>query len=448
MEDSMELRVVESSGVPADSLVSICIGGTRKHGSLGPEAVYRFGRDAGQRVGRVDVFVPIARARLLVELKSALFSIPLGLLEGCASCAAIASSFPDSIDVVLDYDGEEGGCLEEDALQHCAGRPDPDAQSRLVVECLLQAVLKDKPLEPCEYMLRLLENSQRASDGSLEAPDAGPSPRERCGALRVRIADVRGFPEGSLVVIRVGATKRQSSLSSEKTYRFGGLRGTQQMKIDFYVPFACADFVIEPQAPRCAVPLSRAGDAALEFAVCAATATDGAKGAAAEAKGREQQAYEFLRRHRLQGFFQELLATLVQERPAELYAYITRWLEYKREDLLAPCPLVRRTSTQALLSDVEDLWHAVQELDSAFPMLRGDEVNDGQEMPADNPEFRRLPSGATADAPVVADCSAANSGAAAAALDLSAPGLNRSLMAAVKDKQHLYNGIMSARRNQ
>jgi len=56
--------------------------------------------------------------------------------------------------------------------------------------------------------------------------------------LELCLQKSRGIPEGSLVSIRVGKTRRQAPVESDRPFSFPSAQGQQQVKIDIYAPVA------------------------------------------------------------------------------------------------------------------------------------------------------------------------------------------------------------------
>jgi len=73
--------------------------------------------------------------------------------------------------------------------------------------------------------------------------------------MEMRISNITGIPEGSLVSIRVGSTRRQATMGSEKPYKFDDISGKQQMKVDVYALVAQARLLIDPCDAKICLPL-------------------------------------------------------------------------------------------------------------------------------------------------------------------------------------------------
>lgn len=77
--------------------------------------------------------------------------------------------------------------------------------------------------------------------------------------MQLRILGSRGLPEGSLVSVRVGATRRQATLGSDKPYRFPEANGVQAMKVDIYAPVASTRLNIDQAEKTFTLPLLSSG---------------------------------------------------------------------------------------------------------------------------------------------------------------------------------------------
>lgn len=191
----MELKLTGSTGVPDGSLVSIKIGSIRRQAAVGSGRPYRFPEIMeGKQHMKVDVFAPVAHARLLIEPGEAKCSVQL---EGPLSNALNKGKLLGVQDMGLDFAmsgslSEKDNMLSDnDIISVQESRPNSAAsvtsernaarrhqvaleaqpyfdQHHLmeVMQILLQSVIKDKPSDPYSYMIGVLENSRNAQKGA------------------------------------------------------------------------------------------------------------------------------------------------------------------------------------------------------------------------------------------------------------------------------------------
>lgn len=68
--------------------------------------------------------------------------------------------------------------------------------------------------------------------------------------MELRLLRSEGVPDGTLVSIRIGTMRRQAPLNSHGPYKFSGISGKQQMKVDIYAHIASSRLIIEPGEAR------------------------------------------------------------------------------------------------------------------------------------------------------------------------------------------------------
>lgn len=185
----MELRLLGTRGIPDGSIVSIRLGGVRRQALLGSERPYRFAQlAAGKQPLRVDVFAPVAHARLLVEASGkSQCSVPLDAPLSAGGSAEVAEH---GCSMRLDFElrslgrsllaGDNGvhASVQEDAPLGAASQPYYEHHCLGdFFQMLLQSLLQDRPPDPSAYIARLLQNSHSACAGH-RALDAAKA--ERC----------------------------------------------------------------------------------------------------------------------------------------------------------------------------------------------------------------------------------------------------------------------------
>eukprot|EP00929_Paragymnodinium_shiwhaense_P038365 TRINITY_DN20271_c0_g1_i1.p1 TRINITY_DN20271_c0_g1~~TRINITY_DN20271_c0_g1_i1.p1 ORF type:complete len:736 (+),score=192.28 TRINITY_DN20271_c0_g1_i1:195-2402(+) len=215
-EDGMELRLLDSAGLPAGSLVSIRVGQTRRQAVLGSQRPYRFSDCKGKQQMKVDVYAPIAHARLLIDPVEARVNLELDPPPQTAGEAPMGNmayaGFYGQQNMAIEFEvggitkdadggseaevgfigGKDNASFNEhkspptrpstantDKLSafgpnsasrraHVAKEAQPYFEQHSLIEVmqtLLQAVIKEKPADPYGYMIRVLQNSSKAAQG-------------------------------------------------------------------------------------------------------------------------------------------------------------------------------------------------------------------------------------------------------------------------------------------
>lgn len=194
----MELKLLGTKGIPEGSIVSVKVGTLRRQAAIGSGRPYRFADCThGKQHMKVDVYAPVASARLLIEPREACCSVQL---EGTNSAALGKGRLLGVNDMSLDFavsgsisdpstdfnDGaSELGLPVTRPSSAASVRPESknaarrhqvalDAQPYFeqhhimdVMQALLQSVIKEKPVDPYSYMIRVLENTRSAALGAV-----------------------------------------------------------------------------------------------------------------------------------------------------------------------------------------------------------------------------------------------------------------------------------------
>jgi len=214
----MELKLLGARGLPEGSLVSIKIGTIRRQAAIGSGKPYRFGGiGEGKQQMKVDIYAPVAHARLLIEPCEAKCTVQL---EGSSSAALGKGRLLGVQDMALDFSvsgslsGADFPASDNDNCSNQASRPssalsDRNAARRHqvaletqpyfeqhhlmeVMQVLLQSVIKDKPADPYTYMMGVLKNTRDAAAAKLEGwspkPEQAPlqAPRQRPASAQAR----------------------------------------------------------------------------------------------------------------------------------------------------------------------------------------------------------------------------------------------------------------------
>jgi hypothetical protein len=251
----MDLRLLSYKGLPKDCLLSIRVGSCRQQAPVNSQRPYKFPALAAKEQMKVDVYVPIGHTRLLLGPGDSRFSVPLMSAAGAAAYGSDGDSLihgksGDASGMSLEFEvsgnsdvsaaqdcssatATEGGAAEE---EHSNGvsvservsqwsRPSSanstasfsasfqksarhravlaDAQPYFeqhgvmsMMQALLQAVIKEKPADPSQYMIQVLQNSCQAAagrGGSLHTTSQSQPKRlnrpHSAGCLRTRVSE-------------------------------------------------------------------------------------------------------------------------------------------------------------------------------------------------------------------------------------------------------------------
>lgn len=215
-EDGMELRLIDSHGLPAGSLVSIRVGAIRRQAMLNSNRPYRFSDCKGKQQMKVDIYAPIAHARLLIDPCEARVNLELDPPPQAVGEAPISNMFNSGCyggrgNMNLDFEvgpiSKDGRCDEghysdgggfvpgdkgSNVMNYGARREQVKKEAQPyfeqhslieVMQTLLQAVIKEKPVDPYGYMIRVLQNSAKAAQGKRSNRPHSASPRTGPGSF-------------------------------------------------------------------------------------------------------------------------------------------------------------------------------------------------------------------------------------------------------------------------
>ncbi|CAK0889763.1 unnamed protein product, partial [Prorocentrum cordatum] len=186
---------------------------------------------SGKEQMKVDVYSPAGQARLVVEPGPAQWSVPLTPQGGSPA------------DVPMSLQLEVVGASEEHHPAPRGGdaaKPAEEAtgylerhQLKQVMQALLQAVLKEKPVDPCQFMVQMLQNTLAAAAGKACRPtrpqSAGatvrPRPSEQaalaelelepsCGDLLAAAPRLRRQPAGRARPFSAGRSRATPAFST------------------------------------------------------------------------------------------------------------------------------------------------------------------------------------------------------------------------------------------
>lgn len=224
----MDLRLLSCKGLPKDSLLSIRVGSCRQQAPINSQRPYKFPALATKEQMKVDVYVPLGHTRLLLEPGGSRFSVPLipapSVAEGLCSGGSMKNcsiSGDEAGGMALEFE-VNGSMAAAQESTSVAGREDEEemttggvpgrawssrpssassfasvgkgARHRAVLadaqpyfeqhgvmnmmQALLQAVIKEKPADPSQYMIQVLQNSRQAAAGKAEKTQPQPTSQD------------------------------------------------------------------------------------------------------------------------------------------------------------------------------------------------------------------------------------------------------------------------------
>lgn len=235
LEKCIELKIPRAKGIPQGSLISVRVGSVRRQALYGSDRPYRFQGNYGKsELMKVDVYVPIAQARLLLDTGlsqtawSQQLEVPPAFQRDQEAPAALLASAlaPASGDMSIDFEFNRQGLEGDEACQGATSsvaaafgdsfaaeaeeRKAPDRPAAVpisetsaakrhqvaieaqpyfqqhevleVLRELLQVLIKEQPVDPYGFMIKVLENSknQRAANAALRRPKR-PESAPSCG---------------------------------------------------------------------------------------------------------------------------------------------------------------------------------------------------------------------------------------------------------------------------
>lgn len=180
--------------------------------------------------------------------------------------------------------------------------------------------------------------------------------------MELHVTGTEGIPEGSVLSILAGSSRRQAPASEERPFHFPlGVDEASSLRVDVLEPLASAKFILRPgdeRHPDCqfAIPLHAAGggvapaagtraDMGLTFALSPNLAEEAhAHAAAREGPNKDgesklgmskplraQELAEYLDRHNLVEFTQQLVQAVIREKPDRPYAFIASQLSFPEQ---------------------------------------------------------------------------------------------------------------------
>ncbi|OLP82881.1 6-phosphofructokinase 3 [Symbiodinium microadriaticum] len=152
--------------------------------------------------------------------------------------------------------------------------------------------------------------------------------------MEVVVENASGIPEGSILSIRAGNVRRQGTLSTDKPVQFAqtSLLDACPFKVDIFAPLGSSRLVLRPKNDRYTVSF---GDSekkmSLDLLVQGLSAAGPDKPqltAPREELLSDTEAY--LERHELQRFIQNLITSVLADKPDDPYAYMAHHLSNAR----------------------------------------------------------------------------------------------------------------------
>ncbi|CAE7302435.1 pgsA [Symbiodinium sp. CCMP2592] len=200
--DAMEVRVEAADGLPADAVLSLRLGATRRQAPLQSALSHplRFSTflDSASEPLRLDVMRPMSTAQIVLRAEEHRYTVPLA---GCPEAAIQFSVKPSFAKAA-----ERGRAPDAYSAPTLPGFKDAAASAKEYLErhhllqymqSLLHAVIQAKPKDPVAYMMSLMKTSQTRSESrrsSEEVPEARSDPGPRAASKEVLIGQAASDP--------------------------------------------------------------------------------------------------------------------------------------------------------------------------------------------------------------------------------------------------------------
>lgn len=150
--------------------------------------------------------------------------------------------------------------------------------------------------------------------------------------MEVVVENASNIPEGSILSIRAGNVRRQGTLPADKPVRFAqtGLMDACPFKVDLFAPLGTSRVVLRPKTDRYTVSFGEGQKMNLDLLVRdLSVGTEESipvppKGRSGEDALSETEAY--LKKHELQHFIQNLMTSVLADKPDDPFAYMAHHL--------------------------------------------------------------------------------------------------------------------------
>eukprot|EP00439_Symbiodinium_sp_Y106_P082878 s357_g22.t1 len=198
----MEVRVEAADGLPADAVLSLRLGATRRQAPLQSALSHplRFSTflDSASEPLRLDVMRPMSTAQVVLRAEEHCYTVPLA---GCPDAAIQFSVKPSFAKAA-----ERGRGPDAYSAPALPGFKDAAASAKEYLErhhllqymqSLLHAVIQAKPKDPVAYMMSLMKTSQTCSESrrsSEEVPEARSDPGPTVAGKEVLVGQAASDP--------------------------------------------------------------------------------------------------------------------------------------------------------------------------------------------------------------------------------------------------------------
>jgi len=164
--------------------------------------------------------------------------------------------------------------------------------------------------------------------------------------MEVNLISSKSLPEGSIFSVRAGNVRRQAPTTSAKPFRFPEFPSESPLKIELFQPVGSAYVVLRPGETQYKVNFSSEGAVAelhvrpVEGGATAAEAQHDDLTKDKDNSETAKEAKEYLESHRVMQFVQALLQTLIKEKPADPFSYMSRHFTsgYEPNEKRTPLP--------------------------------------------------------------------------------------------------------------
>ncbi|CAK8999482.1 unnamed protein product, partial [Durusdinium trenchii] len=149
--------------------------------------------------------------------------------------------------------------------------------------------------------------------------------------MEVLVENASNIPEGSILSIRAGNVRRQGTLPADKPVRFAqtSLLDASPFKVDIFAPLGSSRVVLRPKSDRYTVSFGEGKKMNLDLLVRDLSSAAGETAPAPpNARGEDalSETEAYLKKHELQVFIQNLMTSVLADKPDDPFAYMAHHL--------------------------------------------------------------------------------------------------------------------------
>lgn len=149
--------------------------------------------------------------------------------------------------------------------------------------------------------------------------------------MEVVVENASNIPEGSILSIRAGNVRRQGTLPADKPVRFAqtSLMDACPFKVDLFAPLGTSRVVLRPKTDRYTVSFGEGQKMNLDLLVRdMSVGTEESVPAPPQKRGEDalSETEAYLKKHELQHFIQNLMTSVLADKPDDPFAYMAHHL--------------------------------------------------------------------------------------------------------------------------